>query len=170
MNKINNKIEITLANINDLKDIHQILVGRCIWLNDHGIKQWNQNNYPKKYSINYFSEQMKINKLFVAKDNKSVVGVMLLKNEDKTYWQDDKQAYYIHHLATNSNYKGIGIELIKFAIKEAKLNNKDYLRLDCVKSNLKLNNYYKLLGFKIVGFGKYGSYYYNLLELKIEVM
>lgn len=41
MNKINNKIEITLANINDLKDIHQILVGRCIWLNDHGIKQWN---------------------------------------------------------------------------------------------------------------------------------
>ena len=92
---------------------------------------------------------------------------MLLKEEDKEYWNNDDCSYYIHHLVTDSNLKGIGKKLIEFAKEQCKENDKKYLRLDCYKESVFLNKYYKNLGFHNVGNGTKGDYHYSLWEMKI---
>ena len=57
--------------------------------------------------------------------------------------------------------------MINFALEEAKKNNKEYLRLDCVSDNEKLNNYYKTLGFECVGHIKMKSWSENLWQIKL---
>lgn len=118
-------------------------------------------SYAKRYDKDYFKNQINTNLMYVAKYDETIAGCMLLKNKDEDFWQDGEPSYYIHHLATDILYKGIGKSLINFAINKARNDNKEYLRLDCFKSNIKLNNYYKNLGFEEKG------YTYNLWEFKI---
>lgn len=159
--------KIELAKIKDLDTIHRLIYNRCLWFSEKGVKGWNVKFYPNKYTQNYFVEQMKINKLFVIKLDNIVCGAMLLKEEDKEYWNNDDCSYYIHHLVTDSNLKGIGKKLIEFAKGQCKENDKKYLRLDCYKESVFLNKYYKNLGFHNVGNGTKGDYHYNLWEMKI---
>lgn len=163
-----NNIEICKANIEDLDSIHDILIERCKWFIQNNINQWSLNWYPNKYNNEYFMEQMKNNYLYVVKDKKKVIGVMLLKNTDEDYWKNDLKAYYIHHFATKVGYRGIGKIMINFAINKAISDKKECLRLDCIKNNLKLNKYYSEIGFKKIDSNKKGVYEYNLWEMKIK--
>lgn len=165
---IYNNVKICLAQIDDLNQIHNILIERCKWFVENNIEQWRLNKYPNKYNNEYFRAQMDKNYLYIAKENNRVIGVMLLKNTDKAYWNTNDDAYYIHHLATKVGYNGIGKLMINFAINKATSDKKDYLRLDCVKNNLKLNDYYSNIGFKKKGSNKKGTYEYNLWEMKIK--
>lgn len=159
--------KIEKATMDEIDDIHQLIYDRCLWFLEKGVKGWNIEYYPNKYDNNYFIEQMKINKLLVAKLHNKVCGVMLLKEEDRDYWSNDDSSYYIHHLATDINQKGIGKKLIDYAKELCKINNKKYLRLDCYTESFFLNNYYQNLGFNKVGSGKKENYNYNLWEMKI---
>ena len=159
--------KIELAKIEDLDTIHKLIYDRCLWFSEKGVKGWNIDFYPNKYNQDYFKEQMNINKLFVVKDENKICGVMLLKEEDSDYWKDNLSSYYIHHLATDINKKGIGKLLINFAIEQCKKDNKSRLRLDCYKTSFFLNDYYKKLGFKNVGNGIQGDYEFNLWERMI---
>jgi len=161
------KCRIEKAKIEDLDAIHKLIYNRCLWFAEKRVKGWNIEFYPNKYDKNYFLKQMKINKLVVAKFNNKICGVMLLKDEDKDYWNNDTSSYYIHHLATDINFKGIGKKLIDYAKEQCKINNKKYLRLDCYQESEFLNNYYKKIGFNKVGSGIEDNYNYNLWEMKI---
>lgn len=110
---------------------------------------------------------MKINKFYVVKKGDEICGVMLLKSYDPTYWNNDDNAYYIHHFATSLNNKGLGELMLKFAIDISKKDSKKFLRLDCVSTNKVLNNYYKKHNFKFINSGKVGKYNFNLWEYKI---
>lgn len=159
--------KIGIAKIEDLDAIHKLIYDRCLWFKKKKVKGWNVKFYPNKYDKNYVLEQMKINKLLVAKIENKVCGVMLLKGEDKNYWNNDDSSYYIHHLATDINLKGVGKKLIDYAIEQCKKDKKEYLRLDCYKESEFLNNYYQKTGFNNVGSGIFGNYNYNLWEMKI---
>lgn len=159
-------IKIEIAKENDIETIQDLIVKRCKWFDENNIKQWDMS-YAKRYDKDYFKNQINTNLMYVGKYDETIAGCMLLKNKDEDYWQDDEPSYYIHHLATDILYKGIGKSLINFAINKARNDNKKYLRLDCFKSNIKLNNHYKNLGFEEKGAGKIGEYTYNLWEFKI---
>lgn len=159
--------KIELAKIEDLDTIHKLIYDRCLWFSEKGVKGWNVKSYPNKYDTNYFIEQMKINKLFVVKLDSKICGAMLLKDEDKSYWNNEDSSYYIHHLVTDIHLKGVGKELIEYAKEQCKISNKKYLRLDCYKESVFLNSYYQKNGFHHVGDGTIGNYNYNLWEMKI---
>ena len=158
---------IEQASFKDLDDIHKLIYDRCLWFKKMNVKGWNLEYYPNKYNKTYFEEQMKINKLFVAKENDKICGVMLLKKEDYDFWKDNKTAYYVHHLTTDTKLKGIGKLLLNYAIEQCKKDNKEYLRLDCYKTSEFLNKYYNMFGFINVGHGTLGTYNYNLWEMRI---
>lgn len=159
--------KIDLAKLEDIEAIHKLIYDRCLWFSEKGVKGWNVAFYPNKYDKSYFTEQMKINKLIVAKFNNEIGGVMLLKDEDKDYWNSDNSSYYIHHLATDFHLKGVGKTLIDYAIEQCKINDKKYLRLDCYQESKFLNEYYKKLGFNKVGSGTDEIYNFNVWEMKI---
>ena len=121
--------KIELARIEDLDAIHKLIYDRCLWFSKKGVKGWSVEYYPNKYNQEYFEKQMQINKLYVIKMYNNVCGVMRLKEVDSDYWEDNPSSYYIHHLATDINKKGIGKILINFAIEQCKKDNKSRLRL-----------------------------------------
>lgn len=159
--------EIILATDEDIIEFHKIIMSRCKWLEEKNINQWKITSYPIKYDINYFMEQR--NNLYIIKKEKKVCGGMLLKTNDEEYWYDSNEvnAYYIHHLATKIGTKGLGKELIKFAINKSKKDNKNYLRLDCVAQNDKLNEYYKQLGFEYNGKIEIKDWIENLWQINL---
>ena len=57
--------------------------------------------------------------------------------------------------------------MIDFAQKEAKKNKKEYLRLDCVSDNKKLNNYYQKLNFENIGSIQIKNWSENLWQIKL---
>lgn len=160
---------IELAKVEDLDEFHEIIVSRCKWFEDNKINQWKINSYPKRYDITYLKNQMKENKLFIAKKDGIVVGGFLLKEKDYKYWSDcdNVEAYYIHHLAVKIGEKGLGKIMIDFAQKEARKNKKKYLRLDCVSNNKKLNNYYQKLNFENAGSIRIKNCIENLWQMKL---
>lgn len=159
-------MDIRLAKIDDIESIMAILKERCDWLKANNIDQWT-NNYLGKYNENYFSKVMKLHKLYVVSQENKVISVFLLKEEDKTYWKNDDSAYYIHHLATRIGYSGVGTKIIQFIEQLAGKNSKKYIRLDCKKSNNRLNQYYQKQGFLYKGTGE-EPYSYNLWEKEVQ--
>ncbi len=162
---MNYKIEI--AKQKDLYYIHKLIFDRCLWFRDNKIKGWDIDDYPDTYNIDYFKKEMQTNKLYILKIDNEICGCMLLKELDSKYWLDNRKAYYIHHLTTSINKKGIGKILINFAIEQCKKDDKEFLRLDCYQTSAFLNDYYSKIGFTKVGSGIKGDYEYNLYEMKI---
>lgn len=159
---------IFLATEEDLEQINKLYIDRLKWFSENNIKQWGKK-YADKYDVLYLKEQMRINKLYVVKnEDQVVIGSMLLKSEDPKYWEDSANAYYIHHLVSDINTRGIGVGLIKFAIEECINNKKDYLRLDTVSKNNWLNEYYEKLGFEFFGTKELKGGVENLWQMKIE--
>ena len=159
--------KILLATEDDIEEFHKIIISRCKWFEEKNINQWKVTSYPIRYNINYFKEQM--NNLYIIKNNNEVLGGFLLKDNDEKYWSDSNnvKAYYIHHLATKIGIKGLGKLLISFAINKSKQDKKDYLRLDCVALNKKLNEYYRQLGFVYSGKIQIKNWCENLWQIKL---
>ena len=159
------EIKIELSKSTDISYIIEILKQRCDWLKKNNMEQWGDWYCTTKYNTNYFKKAMEINKFYIVKQGTEVKGG-LLKNSDKEYWNDNEEAYYIHHFATKLGLPQLGVLVLNCIENIAKANKKSCIRLDCMQSNKKLNKYYKDYGFENVGFGDF-PYKHNLWEKKI---
>lgn len=84
-------------------------------------------------------------------------------------WNDDiTPAYYIYKVVTKVGYKNIGKILFDNCKEMAQRDGKRYLRLDCLKSNQKLNDIYESYNFRLKRYGSNERYSYSLRELKID--
>lgn len=160
-------LRIELAKLKDINHIINILENRCIWMERNNIKQWESNSYTLSFNNDYFKKEIEKKTLYVARINIKICGVFLIRDDDKL-WEDYKSALYIHHLATDINYKGLGRVMIEYIKYIAIRYNKRYIRLDCVKNNERLNNYYQKLGFNLKETGIIRDYEYNLRELCLK--
>lgn len=156
-------MNIQLATEKDIPAILEILKQRCEWLNQKDIEQWGEWYYTEMYNKEYFMKKMQTDRLYVAKEKDEVLGSFLLKTEDQDYWEDNESAYYIHHFVTKLGNPNLGIKMLKFMENLAKKNSIHYLRLDCMKTNTRLNEYYSKYGFEERGEGE-EPYPYRLWE------
>lgn len=146
---INEKnIQILLAEEKDILKIIEILKERCDWFKKNRIDQWNEKYYKEIYNVPYFKQARRKHHLYVVKDQEEIIGLFLLKEEDKVYWHDEENAYYIHHFVHKIGYPGLGKKMLSFIEEKAKIDHKTYLRGDCMRSNPKINDYWESLGFK----------------------
>jgi len=72
---------------------------------------------------------------------------------DEHIWGSDAsfESLYLHRLAIIPTYmkKGLGQSILTW-IKD-NVSDKEYLKLDCVADNMKLNSFYKNIGFELIG-------------------
>lgn len=141
-------MSIELATINNLESVLEIFKERVDWFWKNKIIQWDKN-YCKIYDYNYLLNMMKEEKLFVVKENDMVIGTFLLKKKDKKYWNDEKNAYYIHHFCTKLGYPGLGEKMLDYIENMAKKESINYLRLDCVSDSF-ISKYWSNHGFVII--------------------
>jgi GNAT superfamily N-acetyltransferase len=74
---------------------------------------------------------------------------------DEQIWEERNTdaAVYIHRIATNPDFRGNNFVsiIVEWAKQYAKINGKDFVRLDTLGNNTKLIEYYTKAGFKFLG-------------------
>lgn len=150
-----------------LDEIFDMILKRMKWMDDEGIKQWNVTNYTDVYPKTYYLKRIHQKQLYVCKNNQEIISAaVLLEHDDR--WDDDANAYYIHHFVSKLNTKGAGEKLLEAMEQKAKQEHKQSIRLDCAVDNVKLNAYYQSKGYEIIGKCNDGSYKGYKREKKIK--
>ena len=137
--------------IRKVKDIEEFLYYIRIKNNSMEEKMWSETQLTQESFDTLYHHY---DAYLVTIDQQIIGGYLLLEN-DYSYWNEkDNQdhAYYIHKLFILAPYnkKGYSRQIIDHIKNIAQTQNKDYLRLDCRYQNIKLNQLYDKLGFKIV--------------------
>ena len=161
-------MKIELAKESEIPQILEIIKERCDWFEKNHIEQWGSWYYEDLYDEKYFLESMKKYLLYVVKQKNEIIGTFLLKYENNLYWKDGERAIYLNHFVTKIGYSGVGEKILKFIENFAKQKQLKYLRLECVRSNPKISQYYKNHGFKNKGEGD-EPYEYRLWEEEIMI-
>lgn len=140
--------EIVKAKLSDIDSIIKLIKDRIKWMDEKGINQWNKTDYVGRYPKEYFEEN--IDYFYIAKKDNKIVGEYALYEED-VRWPNKRNGYYIHHLATDLNEKGLGKIMILYAEELAKINDKEVVRFDSQIGNDSLSKYYDDLGYFVCG-------------------
>lgn len=161
-----NKLTLIKANQDELNCILQLYSERIKWFKDNNINQWSEyfNFHPK----DEFEKIIDEGNYYILKDDNNIIAGFELSTDSK-YWKDNvTKAYYIYKLVTKVGYKNIGSIVLKICKNIAKIDNKEYLRLNCLKSNIKLNELYESHGFKLIKYNYEDYYSYTLRECVVN--
>jgi ribosomal protein S18 acetylase RimI-like enzyme len=99
--------------------------------------------------------EIKANKHWKILVEGEIACVFLLEENDPMIWgdKDADPSIYVHRIATNPKFRGQSFvkHIVDFVRVYAKRKNKQFIRMDTLSGNDKLNNYYISKGFKLVG-------------------
>ena len=155
-------MNIRIATARDIPAILDLLKLRIDWMDEKNLYQWNKTDYLGVYPYEHFERLIHQQVLFVAVTD-TVVGVMALLKDDPR-WPTPAKTRYVHHLATHTNHKGLGVSMLEYAENLVLNEGGNVLRLDCQTVNPQLNRYYENLGYVCVGTCVDGAYEGNLME------
>ena len=153
------------ATTDDIDEIINLYAERMVWFKQNGIKQWSKylTNHPKEQFIHVIE---KGDYYILKKNNEIIAGFEI--STDSSFWKDNKSnAYYLYKVVSKVGYRNIGSEMFKIAKNMTRTSGKDYLRIECLSSNKKLNELYDKYGFKYVKEGQ-DYYHYTLREWKVN--
>jgi GNAT superfamily N-acetyltransferase len=156
--------QLVQAGAGDVELIRQMLVEAAEWMQGEGIEQWKPEQFTVDEIMTYFEYRM----IFLALDGEKPAGMFTLQDTDPSYWKtnDDPNYYYLHRLTVSLPYRrfGLGTAFLDWASNKASSEGKKGLRLDCRRSNLKLNRFYQKQGFKFMGVTEKQEQFFNLYE------
>lgn len=141
----------------DLDNILALIKERMKWMDEHGMDQWNKGDYLSFYTPQYFLSHIQAKELLITKQEEELTGVVGFFYDDER-WDHDPHFIYLHHLAASTHHPGTGKALLLACEKEAKNLGKLGIRLDCQKGNVKINEFYASLGYRIKGSFSSGEY------------
>lgn len=146
---------LRVATSEDFSHIIHLLKQVAQWMKDKGINQWRfllDGGDDEEIKQAIIDGQTYI----VLKGSEIAATFTLLSNQsdwDRHIWGEDasSKSLYLHRLAINPAYmkKGLGAGILDWIQSTA--TNVEYLKLDCVADNDKLNNFYKNNDFELVG-------------------
>ena len=167
-------LEIKIATNHDISVVIKMLKQIAQWLKDSDINQW---RFLLDGGDDEEIEQAIINQetYIVLKDKVIVATFTLLSKQsewDRHIWGSDisSKSLYLHRLAIIPTYmkKGIGKSILTWI--EDNVRDKEYLKLDCVADNIKLNNFYKYNDFEFIGVTDgHSKYQKKLVQLANQV-
>lgn len=148
--------EVFFATSNEANQILDLLKDVAKWLKEKEINQW---GFLAGGGADDEVRQAIINKdTFIVKKEGEIIATFTLYTKqgswDKHTWGNlNDGAVYLHRLAiTRSKIgSGLGKEVLQWMENYLKKERKNTLRLDCVGSNMKLNDFYYRNGFEKVG-------------------
>jgi GNAT superfamily N-acetyltransferase len=150
-----NGFQIKLATTEESAQVITLLKSVASWLKENEIKQW---GYLLEGGDDEEIEQAIANNetYLVVKEGELVGTFTLLAGQsewDKHVWgtEASTNVIYLHRLAILPTYmkRGLGKSLINWILNNQ--YDKEYIRLDCVLENSRLNHFYKENGFELVG-------------------
>ena len=144
------------ARLHDVDAIMALVQSRIDWMNDVGLHQWNETDYFGRYPREYWERN--IGSFLIGEVHGRVVVAIALYSEDVRWTRDGHYtgthsgtAYYLHHLVTDPEAKGAGVEMMKYVEQYASAQHIQLLRLDSAVGNKSLETYYTALGYSECG-------------------
>jgi GNAT superfamily N-acetyltransferase len=147
--------QIKIASKDDSRVIIKMLKLIAQWMKDNDINQW---RFLLEGGDDEEIEQAIINQeTYIVLKDKDIVGTFTLLSQQSEWdghiWGSDlsSKSLYLHRLAIIPTYmkKSIGKSILAWI--QDNVSDKEYLRLDCVTDNSKLNNFYMNNGFELIG-------------------
>ncbi len=139
----------------DMDAVISLIKKRMDWMDQKKLKQWNHTGYLEAYPRSYFLDHSEF--FIVAVIEEKIVGAAAVFKKDER-WPEGQEALYVHHLVSDSAYRGVGAALLQYVDKAAYKQGLAAVRLDCEVNNETLNAYYEAQGYQACGFCEDGPY------------
>jgi len=163
------------ADSEDTTEIMRLLVNTAEWLLSKGSTQW--NGLLRGEDACNTPEAINRGEVYIFKQNQLTAGMVMLLKEpnawDREIWGEranDQSAIYLHRLAINRKLAGqnIGRRMMEWVDTAAPAQlGKRVIRLDCLASIKVLNDFYRDLGYQLVGEGTNSSGVFSKFEKKV---
>ena len=147
--------KIKIATNDDSSVIIKMLKQIAQWMKDNEINQW---MFLLDGGDDDEIEQARTNnETYIVMKDKGIVATFTLLSKqsewDRDIWGIDNssKSLYLHRLAIIPTYmrKGIGKSILTWI--QDNVSDKEYIKLDCVADNTKLNNFYMKNNFDLLG-------------------
>lgn len=141
-----NFIQSTYNDINTILELYDVA---ATYQKEQGIVNW--QGFERSLVENTIDEGFQWQIMI----DEEIACVFTLALNDPQIWEekDVDPAVYIHRIATNPKFRGKHFvkEIITWVKEYAIAHDKEYVRLDTLGGNVKLNNYYVSCGFSYLG-------------------
>lgn len=148
--------QIRLAAQEDTEGVIAFLKKIAQWMKNNRINQW-------QYLLSggddeEIKEAILHKETFILLEEGEIIGTFTLSSRQSEWDRHifgidpNSDSLYLHRLAISPENmgRGLGTEIIEWIHKNAKAE-KEYIKLDCVSNNSKLNQFYKDNGFEYIG-------------------
>lgn len=125
------------------------------WLASLGIDQWSDPETGDR-AIAKWREAIDDGRTWVVTSDTGAVSATVSRGPaDRDFWRDDDQphsALYLYKLIVSRSASGAGLGrlILDWACRLAALEGRQWLRIDCWRTNTGLQQYYEALGFSHV--------------------
>lgn len=154
--------------VQEAPQMFDLIVQRIRWMDEEGIRQWNETQYDKAYPLETKEAACQNGTAFGLVDDAGCIVCAAILLETDEYWpEDDINALYLHSFASRRDCPGAGAAFLRAAEDYARNLGKTHLRLDSQKDNEKLAQYYRSQGFMDMGECEDGPYRGTLRQKKL---
>lgn len=159
-------LDLRPAEPDELSTVIKLLEQAAAWLHEQGVTdQW-----PLSFAQDRFDADLRAREVWLARIDGDVVGTLTLNWSDQL-WTDlgpTDVAGYVHRLTVLRGARGLGARLLDWAAREIRARGRNLLRLDCVTSNIRLNDYYRAAGFEAMGERHSGKSTHNRYQRYVD--
>ena len=150
--------------------VMEILGDAAAWLNARGIRQW--SSPPPRGLWSLVEREIRKQQVYLARSVKDGQAVGMVRFEWTTprLWRGySDDAGYVYSLAIRSRVAGFGIGalILEWAKEHIRSQGKQFIRLDCLATNLKIREYYEKLRFTFRGLATQEDYHAALYEMRL---
>jgi GNAT superfamily N-acetyltransferase len=124
------------------------------YLLDHGVQQWNPGELP----VDWIEDWIAIGSVYFVRRRSRLIGSVTITPDDRLIWGERTDvAGYIHMLMVDRAFAGRGIGRCVLDWSEARIAavGCELARLDCVRSNARLRQYYEAAGYALVDYKEF---------------
>jgi protein-tyrosine phosphatase len=121
------------------------------WLLGRGVDQWR----PGEVRRDWIEHEVAQGFVHVVRRRDQLVATVTVTWEDPIVWSDQiESAGYLHRLMVDRRWAGhrVGAVLLAWAEAHIRASGRTIGRLDCVRSNRELRDYYESFDYKLVGY------------------
>ncbi|HEY2826530.1 MAG TPA: GNAT family N-acetyltransferase [Pirellulales bacterium] len=160
-------VHVRQAMPDDADTVSSVLIEAASWLESKGIPLWQLD----ELTTSRLAPDVNAGLFYIAECDGQAGGVVRFQLEDPLFWPDvpPGQSAFIHRLAVNRQFAGGGVSsaLLEWAVRQTQSLGRDYLRLDCVASRLKLRAVYERFGFRHHSDRQVGLYFVARYECQV---
>jgi ribosomal protein S18 acetylase RimI-like enzyme len=139
-----------VAEPRDLGRYLDLLEGVAAWLDARGIRQWPRGTF--RQSADFYAASIARQEVRLALAGDELVGTLRLLLREPIVWPEvaHDDGVYVYNLAVRRGWagRGLGRHLLDWAGERARSLGRTHVRLDCMRDNRFLRDYYTQAGFE----------------------